>query len=471
MPDLLKRAKERCHIKLNLMYKNLHVKNLTLSVFFVALPTLLFLAFGNVVFMSRYFTVAFTLAFIFLSFRSNVIVLAAFAFTQFPLVNFLKGGFYSYNISTVILFIIYVQLYFRNYKNIRRLLNNKKYIFIFIFFLSYYLFSFLFSGRYNANLRAVDFILAAGLVPVIFPYRSIFKSMFFYMGIIAVVFALIIGYYGGRYLNPDLLSETEIGGGNPISYGIPVSLFLSMIFFAPKYILPVKVFRINFFLLILIVLASIALIVTTSRGAILSFLISFSAIFFLKKSIVRKIKYLSLTVISLMAYNIASTYFPEFQVAEEFIVGRAKDENMDVNKYSHNRVLMWDMVISELKKGNYIFIGAGPGKQMDEFGLIASRQGVSGKFNMNYAFHALPLQLTIELGLMLTVLFYLILFVLIFKIIYKFRNSDFILPIIGVVFWIGITMSVTGLDLLNGMAMGFFFLNFNSKRNLVSVQN
>ncbi len=167
-------------------------------------------------------------------------------------------------------------------------------------------------------------ILSAGLIPLLFSNEKLFKSAFIQMGVLAIFFAIIIGYFGGRYLNEDLLGETDIGGGNPISYGIPESLFLAMILFSPNYILT-KLFyhkrKLIYWFLVLI--SCIALIVTTSRGSILAFLFCFIVVLLYKKSILATSKYLLLIAFGLFAYSLASSIFPEFKAAEEFIVGRA----------------------------------------------------------------------------------------------------------------------------------------------------
>ncbi len=91
-----------------------------------------------------------------------------------------------------------------------------------------------------------------------------------------------------------------------------------------------------------------------------------------------------------------------------------------MNRYSHNRALMWDMVMNEVNIGNYVVFGSGPGSQQDEFGQIANRQRQSSNFNMNYAFHALPLQLIVEIGFVLTLILDLIFMI---WVLWKFTTS------------------------------------------------
>jgi O-antigen ligase len=426
----------------------------------VSVPSLILLATSNVTLMSKYFTIVFTILFLQIVFTKQPIYLAAFTFTLFPLINFLKGGFYFYNISTVLLILIYLIILIKTPHLLDILTRNKAYRLMFVFLLSYYTISFFLTHKYNSNLRSIDMILSAGLIPLLFSNKKLFKSAFMQMGVLAIFFAIIIGYFGGRYLNEDLLGETEIGGGNPISYGIPVSLFLAMILFAPDYILTKLInhkWKLIYWILVLI--SCIALIVTTSRGSILAFLFCFIVVLLYKKSILATSKYLLLIAFGLFAYSIASSIFPEFKAAEEFIVGRAQNEDIDLNRYSHNRAIMWDMVMNEVNIGNYVVFGSGPGSQQDEFGQIAYRQRQSSNFNMNYAFHALPLQLIVEIGIILTLIFYLVLMLGFVQKIRIMKGTFFILPILGIVFWLAISLSVSGLDMLSGMAFGFFFLN------------
>ena len=439
-------------------------RNLIFNSMLVSLPSLIFLGVGNVSNMSAYFTISFTVVFVYLLLSKDVLTLTAFTFTLLPLINFLKGGFYFYNISTFLLIFIYFLIFIRARSHFHFLFKKKSFVYLFSIFTIYYLLSFFVTGRYNANLRSIDMLLTAGLVPILYNRSKLFQVAFILLGFLATIFAIIISFFGGRYIDKDFLGGAEVGGGNPISYGLPVALFLTIILLSPKNTVESLVAKNKKIIYTCTVLASFfALIVTTSRGSILAFLFCFIATFFQGKKVKEYARYIVLIVFGLITYEISSSYFPEFKVAEEFILGRAQQDDIDLNQYSHNREIMWEMVGNELNNGNYVFLGSGPGTQQDEFGEITNRQNLKGVFDMNYAFHALPLQLIVEIGLGMTLCFYLYVFYLLFKAFSLARNSKFELPLLGLIFWISISLSVSGLDMLSGIAFGFLFV-LNEKK-------
>lgn len=435
-------------------------------VLLVSVPSLIFFVIGSVPLMVNYFRIAFSLTFIYFAFFRSGIVLAGFTLTQFPFINFLKGDFYFYFITTALLLIVYFILFLKNNSSIRQLFNNSRYLFFFIFFALYFLFGFMLTGKYFTTMKSIDLILAAGLIPMLYKHNMFFKNAVFLLGINAVFFAIIVGLNGSRFigLGSSFYGGAIIGGGNPISYGIPVALMLTMLFFSPSSVIPDKIlYRNKNLIWILVSITIIALIVTTSRGSILAFLLCLMTVMFIKRSIISSSKYLVIIAFSILAYYVASMLIPEFNMAQEFIVGRAQDKSMDANRYSHNRLIMWQMVGESLRNGKYIFLGVGPGNQMDEFSKIVLTTGTMSVFRSDYAFHALPLQFVIEIGLIITLIFYFAYFYYFASAVWLFNKSGLILPLLGFVFWFGITLSTSGVDMLSGLALGFAFIKPQSK--------
>ena len=429
------------------------IRKLAIQNLIVALPTLLFFAIGNIGMMITWFKATFTIIFIYHLIKSKPQELTSFLVMLFPLIFFLKGELYYYFITTILLLTTWTTIYIKRPLVAEKILLKKPFVGFSAFFVAYFFISYFNTGEYSSGLKFIDLVLAAGLIQVIYPIRKLFKTTFFYFGINAVIFGVIVGTYGARFLghHSSILQGFIIGGANPIGYGTPVAIFLSLTLLVPEKVLPNKIFRNSFAKNILTALIILVLILTTSRGAMLAFLLSIFSYFILKGSLKIFWKYILAVFLGIALFSISLTIFPEFSFAQDFLVGRAKADDMNLNKYSDHRVEMWKGVGDELLSGNFIFIGTGPGLQ--------TQANYITNFSMDHIFHSLVLKFIVEIGLILTLAFYFSFYLLFRKGVWKFKKLKFSLPLFGVIFWFGITLSVTGVDMMSGLAFGFAFLS------------
>lgn len=149
-----------------------------------------------------------------------------------PLINYLRSYGAPYNIVTVVFFAAMVNFLILKPALVRKIiLKNKLLLFLFIFELVYFGLAFFNTRSYSIHLRAFEMIFAAQVIYILLithPYLAKLSIL----GILLTSLALAVGFIPylssfGR-LGIGIIEDSQIG--NPITLGLPLALgFLALI--------------------------------------------------------------------------------------------------------------------------------------------------------------------------------------------------------------------------------------------------
>lgn len=382
-----------------------------------------------------------------------------------PIINFSKGGFFFYNVMTVILLSVNLWIMFSRPGYFRSLLTNGKGIlfWLLIFVVLYYFASFFNTLMYNSNLRIFELLLTAFLVPILWKDRTIFKMFVFVMSIQSILFVLFISQMAGAdarlMLDASMLLEegVEIGGNNPISYGLPVVFSILTIFIYLRNETFVKKTVLTFILVILV----LCLFITTSRGSFLILIVTL-ALFFIKTGRIRSLINASFVfILCFVLIDFLASVNDDFGFAYDFLVNRTQSEE-SINKISHGRMEQWEAMYEYSKSsGINVLFGFGPGMQYDAHEIISmSLISNSNAYfqGSRIAYHALPLLLISEIGLLGVLLFYSIMLAIYRSANFFFKRTGSFLPIAGFIGWFTAGLSVSSFDSFSGLFLGLAFI-------------
>lgn len=446
---------------------------------FNILITLLILPFhffslrGNIGQAISIYETCFTIIFLFFFIRKgeeNLKLLIGLYFISLPIISIARGSFFTYNIHFVLLVIITTKLYFMKYNYFKRNYLSGIYSILLLFGIIYYLSSFLNTGKYFINIRIFELLLTAGLVPFIFVDKKLTLNILVFLFINSILLVQLGTNDESRLLinTSDGNDELHLGGNNPISYGLPISFcLLTMISYGFKFrnVLG-KIFYIMF-----IVIGLVFLILTTSRASILALALGFFIYYGYKHQVIGLLKIIIIILIISFSFNFLAQHNKYLAFSYKFLIERTEENQDNLNKISSGRIEQWIAV------GDYIInspgdliLGFGPGMQKEAFAIISS--STDNKKNASfvgiaYAFHALPLQMIVEIGLIGTIFFYFFIFLILIRSI-KFMKIS-VYPVIAWVAFFSIGLSVSSFDVFSGLFLGIslipiFYKNINYAR-------
>ena len=391
----------------------------------------------------------------------------SFYFISFiPILNFSKGGFFSQNILSffLILFISFIFLKKKQKLNIYSKKLNSSFFGLTLLFFLYYIFSFLFTGKYNINIRVIEVLFTALLIPIALKTKNEIKYFFLFFSINSI----LIFYYvlnsginiNNRLMLDSNLTDSIVGGNNPINFGLGIAI--SFIFLL--YNIKIKSFKSNYLIFSVIIFLSLLLILSTSRISLIVLFISILIFLFSQKQLTKNFFKVSIIVFcSLSLFLNISKSSPKLSYAYNFLVLRFFDSSIDDNKFSHGRLEQWQSVRDHFIRYPQDFIfGFGPGSQTEAHKVI-SLSNISTK-NMafrgkNFAFHSLILQIIVEIGIFSFLIFLLTYFKLVYYALIMLKKYNFPFPLIGIIGWGTIFISTSGLDVFSGVFLGLLLIN------------
>jgi hypothetical protein len=410
------------------------------------------------------YKISFVIVFMFLFFLNgmkSIRLLTSYFICSLPIINFSKGSFFTYNIIVLLLGIIVLKLLLVNSSYFFSKRKNAFLVF-FAFSLFYYLFSVLNTNHYRDNLRIFEMIFMAILVPLLYCDKKLFVKTVYLLGLNSIIFVQLATTFGAGRLMVDTeeIAESglEIGGSNPISYGLPIAfcIIIFLVNFRTYKIIPEYLFYFFIFCL------GGSLLLTTSRGSVLAVTISLLFYLLVKKKFAIFFYSLIFLIISYYLFGYLATIDKNFEFAYQFLIDRSFSDEMDVNKISHGRTEQWSSTFTYAKDHIPSFLlGFGPGMQFDAHQIIS--QSLAGQSDAHFvgarlAFHALPLQLIAEIGLFGCVLYYF----LAWQIASKSIKLSKVQPLffIGFLAWFSSGLSISSFDPFSGLFLGLSFIPF-----------
>lgn len=391
--------------------------------------------------------------------EDNSRLMISFYIICLPIVNFTKGSFFTYNIHIVVLLLITFKLllYHKNYY--LQIFRTPRLKSLFIFALFYYLLSFITTGNYASNLRIFELILMAGTIPFLWLDKKIFANTIKLLLMNAILFVGYATTFGGRLMveKSDLDEGMTLGGNNPIGFGLPIAFCLVLLITQREYL---KGFISSKLYITLIVAGILCLILTTSRGSMTALALGILTYVFVKKKYKLLLKVLSVGALAFIFLVTVGKENKTFRFAYEFLIERTEENQDDLNKVSSGRLEQWELVGAYIMKYHPwdLVIGNGAGQQAETHDamtlvLLSKTSLLYGRWA---AFHALPLQIFIEIGLIGLLIFYSIIYK-IFKANKEFLSKS-VLPLIGLISFVSIGLSVSSLDPFAGLFFGLAWL-------------
>ncbi|MBV9746635.1 MAG: O-antigen ligase family protein [Acidobacteriia bacterium] len=362
-----------------------------------------------------------------------------------PMVTVLRGLFFYYSIILALggglIFFAAVMP-----KEPARLWSDLSWRVMFLWLVCYWWISFVRTGNYASNLRAFELILSLAATMLLAGRRSYLGTALLGFGISTAAVAIGLLPYGDR------LGEGKIAGlevGNPILLGLPSSLVLLLsIADSGKWLLldRHKILRVAVSLG-----AGLCLALSASRGSWLATAVGLLIIFIWnkggKKSLLVSLLVLSLGIAALLSTkrgsNVAS-YFTKTLDSERSLANRTSFRSVQWEVFPD---VFWESPIW----------GWGPGSGVEVAGEFTGR---------HLGWHSMYLQLGGETGMIgLGSLIVLLVSLTLRGLSYQSRTGEMV-PLIGLVIYMTIGLSVTGMDSTSGVFLGLAFASANVSPSL-----
>src|SRR4051812_17715121 len=328
--------------------------------------------------------------------------------------------------------------------------------FFFAMFTLYWALAFLLTGSYASEMRAFELFFAALNVYLLGKHRRLLGTAFFGVAISVVAMGL------GMLPYSDRLGMAVVGGtrlGNPISFGIPAALILLLsIGDGGRWLMlrdrPVFRSAVN-------ALTGLLLVLSTSRGSWLVLLVGAIVILIADRRqrglLLGSFAVLALAVLlftQLTHSEVLSSYFEKTFSADE-----------SWSKRTTGRAEQWEAIPRVIADSPVWGFGPGNGRR------------ISVQYaHKNIIWHSLYMQFAAETGLLGLSLLIILLGALIRRAWRHYRRVGEVMPLVGILGFMTIGVSVPALDGLSGMFIGLAligcdFSRFWVVRRMAMVQN
>lgn len=313
----------------------------------------------------------------------------------------------------------------------------------------YWSLSFALTGDYARNLRTIEWALTASIVFMLSERRSYLKTALVGVGLSAITIGVTLLPFGNRLGMSGKVEGLQWGLGNPIVLGVPLALFLLFcIAERGKWVgLDDKpLWRVLF-----LVVAGCLLLFSTSRGSwfILLTGMIITGIFDLKARIqmLYAVAIFALLLMTLPLLNISRYANVQHYLEQTF------SADTSIEKRTTGRVDQWRALPAILSDSPVWGVGPGGGRAAS---VIYAHK--------NIIFHSLYLQVAAETGIIGFPLLMLLLATILSRAWMHFRQFGEIVPLIGIISFIVMGLSVEGLDILGGTLLGVGLVGSNSSK-------
>lgn len=313
----------------------------------------------------------------------------------------------------------------------------------------YWLSSYLWTGHYATNLRVMELVFAAACIYLLAKHREYLATAL--IGLSISVFAVGIAFMprgGGRW------GHEAIDGyilGNPITFGIPLALiFLLTIADNGKWLLleDRRTWR-----LALGLISGAFLLLSTSRGSWAIVVVNAVVLLLIGKrqrgTLLASIALLVVVTLVMMATQ-RGEFLPEFY-------DKTFSSDRSLAQKSTGRSDQWE-IFPQVFKDSPIW-GFGPGSGREVYGQYSNAAESNIVMRGEIAWHSLYLQVGVEAGLIGLIGLTLLLAPLLFRGFTHWRLHGSSAPLIGVIGYMVIGLSVSALDAVSGLFLGIGFLS------------
>ena len=362
-----------------------------------------------------------------------------------PLMDLLRGTFMPFNTPLAIMVFLFVWMCYapdlvKTYWP-RRIMQ-----YVIAASIVYWLVSFALTQDYARSIRIVEWALTGSVVFMLGERRSYLATAFVGVGMTATIMGITLMPYGDRLGMSGAVEGLPWGIGNPIVLGVPLAFFLLLcVAERGRWLLLDKHprWRISFMAVV-----GILLLLSTSRGSWLILIVGIVLIGLLDRQARMQIFYaigiLGIVVGLLPLLNVSRVANVQHYLEQTF------SPDTSIEKRTTGRVDQW-RVLPDILSDSPVW-GVGPGG-----GRAASRAYA----NKNIIFHSLYLQIAGETGLIGIPLLILLLSSTLRMGWQHYRKYGEIVPFLGIVSFMVMGLSVSGLEILGGMLLGVGFLGGN----------
>lgn len=362
-----------------------------------------------------------------------------------PLMDLLRGTFMPFNTPLVIMTFLFVWMCYTP-DLIRTYWTRKIMRYVIAAAIIYWLISFALTDDYARSIRVVEWALTASIVFMLGERRSYLATAFVGVGISAIFIGVTLLPYGDRLGMSGKVEGLPWGIGNPIVLGVPLSFFL-LLCVAERgrwLLLEKRLFWRVFFISVV----GILLLLSTSRGSWLILITGMIVISIFDRHARMQMIYamgiLAIIVIVLPMVNVSRIANVQHYLIQTF------SPDTTIEKRTTGRIDQW-RILPELLSDSPVW-GVGPGG-----GRAASRAYA----NKNIIFHSLYLQIAGETGILGIPFLLLLLASTLRTAWYHYKTFGEIVPVLGIIAFMVMGLSVSGLEILGGMLLGVGFLGGN----------
>ncbi len=306
----------------------------------------------------------------------------------------------------------------------------------------YWLLSFAITGDYSENLRAFELAFSAMGVRLLSRHRSYLATALSGIAISGFSIGLALSGQGDRL---GMVRNDDTRLGNPVTFGVPMALILILCLAERGRWMKLDLSAFRRFSITAV--AAVFLLLSTSRG---SWTVAASCIVTMLFFAPRKLEIIRLLMIGTVAVSIWA-HFADTSTLEKYIYKTfySEEEWSTINA----RVAQWDSFPVAFADAPIIGFGPGSGK------------GVSLKYSgHNLIWHSLYMQIGIESGSIGLALLALFLGALLHNGFRHLRMHGEIAPLLGVVGFMAIAVSIPAMDGVSGLLLGFSLVGGSPSR-------
>jgi O-antigen ligase len=384
---------------------------------------------------------------LFNAFRRDRYQLVSVTIGCIPVIVLLRGLAFYHGITTLLVIEVLIWC-FMGSAEIKKVAKDVVWVGLLLSCIAYWWISFIRTGDYYSNSRVLDFGLAVTAIYLLAQSRIYLASAFVGIALSTTAFAVGLLPIASERLGMARIDGIEIG--NPVLLGVPAA-FVVLLCFAENgrwLLLEHKpVWR-----MIICIVSGQWLILSGSRGSwTVAILGLFLILIFGKQD--RKPILLALGVALLAALAMLSTERGS-QVLYQY--DRSVDGDRSLANRTSGRSLQWEALPKVFVESP--LWGWGPG---------SGREVVETYTGHSLEWHALYLQIIAETGLIGFYIFLGFLGIFFYRSILHLRRYGEIAPIIGLISFMTLGLSVQALDAFSGVLVGMVFLPLSPVRRYV----
>jgi O-antigen ligase len=306
----------------------------------------------------------------------------------------------------------------------------------------YWMLSFAVTGDYSENLRGFELAFSAMGVRLLSRHRTYLATALSGIAISGFSIGLALAGQGDRL---GMVRNEDTRLGNPVTFGVPMALILILCLAERGRWMKLDLSAFRRFSITAI--AGVFLLLSTSRG---SWTVAASCIAVMLFFAPRKLEIIRLLVIGTAAVLIWA-HFADTSTIEKYIYKTfySEEEWSNVNA----RVAQWESFPVAFADAPIIGFGPGTGK------------GVSIRYSgHSLIWHSLYMQIGIECGSIGLVLLALFLGALLYNGFRHLHIHGEIAPLLGVVGFMAIAVSIPAVDGVSGLLLGFSLVGGDASR-------